>query len=69
MGWTTAHSLSYFYIGIAQQSDTKIYDQEIDFIKEILSNAFDADQASIDQVVKEHVIITKATIGITKIIM
>ena len=53
MEWTTAHSLSYFYIGIAQQSDTKIYDQEINFIKEILSNAFDADQASIDQIVKE----------------
>ena len=53
MGWTTAHSLSYFYIGIAQQSDTKIYDQEIDFIKEILSNVFEADQASIDQIVKE----------------
>jgi len=53
MEWTTAHSLSYFYIGIAQQSDTKIYDQEIDFIKEILSNVFEADQASIDQIVKE----------------
>ena len=53
MEWTTAHSLTYFYIGIAQQSDTKIYDQEIDFIKKILSNVFDADQASIDQVVKE----------------
>tara|TARA_B110000438_G_scaffold302675_1_gene361130 strand:- start:1182 stop:3047 length:1866 start_codon:yes stop_codon:yes gene_type:complete len=53
MSWTTGHSLTYFYIGIAQQSDTQIYDQELDCIKKILSVIFDNDEASIDQVVKE----------------